>query len=72
MSESQNWQAPPPGTLTTPGEDVARLADGSVVFVRDPFRRAPQRQPRMPRPAAKDTGAGTRVEEDARPWWIPG
>ena len=68
MSESQNWQAPPPGTLTTPGEDVARLADGSVVFVRDPFRRAPQRQPKAPRPAAKDFPATGRVEDEVRPW----
>lgn len=69
MSE-ENWKAVPAGTHSTDG--VARLADGELVFMRDPFRLRPQRQPRKPRPAAKDTGAGTRVEEDSRPWWIPG
>lgn len=67
MSESENWQAPPPGTHSTDG--VARLADGELVFTVDPFRLAPQRQPRSPRPAAKDFPATGRVEEDARPWW---
>ena len=72
MSEtSETWAPPPPGTHSIDG--VARLADGELVFMRDPFKiRAPQRQPKAPRPAAKDSPAGIRVEEDARPWWIPG
>lgn len=71
MSESQNWQAPPAGTVTTPGEDVARTATGELVFTVDPFRLRPQRQPRAPRPAAVSFAAGTRVEEEFRPWWLP-
>lgn len=65
---NETWKEPPPGTLATDG--VARLADGSVVFVRDPFRRTPQRQPKAPRPAAKDTAAGPRVREESAPWWM--
>ncbi len=70
MSE-ENWKAPPAGTLTIRGEDVARTSTGELVFMRDPFKiRAPQRQPKAPRPAAKDFPATGRVEEDASPWWL--
>ncbi len=70
MSETNEaWTPPPPGTLTIRGEDVARTSTGELVFTHDPFRLRPQRQPKAPRPAAKDSPAGTRVEEDARPWW---
>lgn len=69
---NETWTPPPAGTLTIRGEDVARTPTGELVFTHDPFRLAPQRQPMAPRPAAKDFPATGRVEEDARPWWIPG
>lgn len=54
IMSNETWEPPPHGTVTTQGEDVARTATGELVFTHDPLRRAPLRQPKSPRPAAKD------------------
>ncbi len=49
-TEADTWTPPPEGTLIIPGEDVARTADGDLVFTHDPFRLRSLTQPQAPQP----------------------